>query len=127
MMEFILNYLEVTCTLLGEKCLVLSQALTAKHHLIGHRGSGLCIPGPVCTTVHTVPNAGSSSGRAGPSDGLQGRHKMRVHAYLLPLKTVDDKLLNYNLKIDFRNLDITKRAFRTPHSFHLCIRSSLQF
>jgi len=42
--------------------------------------SGLCTPGPVrLDGVHrpprTVPSAGDSSGRPGPSDGLQGRHK----------------------------------------------------
>ena len=41
--------------------------------------SGLCTPGPVrlgqCTpSFCTVPSVGDSSGRPGPSDGLQGRH-----------------------------------------------------
>jgi len=47
--------------------------------MIGRRGFGSLHPWPSalgrCTpSSRTVPPAGDSSGRSGPSDGLQGRH-----------------------------------------------------
>jgi len=69
----------------GFSCSWCEHSACCEHHLIGRRGFGSLhpwpsAPGRCAPSSRTVPSAGDSSGRPGPSDGLQGRHSQETLA-----------------------------------------------